>query len=104
MNYFHGNYNKYFEYIEAWNKSIFETNHIRVSIPISVDYLLFNMDPYQDIKIKDINMDVIKAQLGIHGMLFEAAIIDDNNRDVNESREVSYGGINGVRDTQASLV
>lgn len=104
MNYFHGNYSKYFEYIEAWNKSIFETNHIRVSIPISVDYLLFNMDPYQDIKIKDINMDVIKGQLGIHGMLFEAAIIDDNNKDINASREVSYGGINGVRDTQASLV
>ena len=102
ISYFHGNYNKYFEYIEAWNKSIFESNHIRVSIPVSVDYLLFNMDPYQDIQIKDINMDVIKGQLGIQGMLFEAAIIDDNKDD--ESREVSYGGINGVRDTQVSLV
>lgn len=102
INYFHGNFNKHFEYIEAWNKSIFETNHIRVSIPISVDYLLFNMVPYQDIKIKDINMDVIKSQLGIHGMLFEAAIIDDNKDD--NVRDDSYGGINGVRDTQASIV
>lgn len=99
MKYCSGNYAKYFEYVEAWNRSIFQMNHIRVSIPVSVDYLLFNMEPYQDIRIKDIDMEHIKSQMGVEGMLFEAAVIESG-----DDARVSEEGINGVRYTQSSDV
>ena len=32
---------------------MFESCRIRVTIPVSLNYILFNMDPYQEIEIKD---------------------------------------------------
>ena len=70
------NYATYVNYVESWNRSIFLSNRIRVSIPLTIDYILFNLDLYQDIKIK-------------HNVLFPSV-------DVNE------GNINTVRETQIS--
>lgn len=46
------NYDAHMKYIESWNRSIFFSNRIKVSIPITIGYILFNLDPYQDIQIK----------------------------------------------------
>ena len=70
------NYSTYVNYVESWNRSIFFSNRIRVSIPLTIDYILFNLDPYQYIKIK-------------HNVLIP---ID----------EVNEGNINTVRETQMS--
>ena len=50
------NYTRFNDYIEEWNKNFFEKNKIRVSIPISLKYLMFNLDPFQDIEIKHLDM------------------------------------------------
>ena len=50
------NYNRFNDYIEEWNKTFFENKKIRASVPISVNYIMFNLDPYQDIEIKHLDM------------------------------------------------
>ena len=50
------NYTRFNDYIEEWNKNFFEKNKIRVYIPISLNYIMFNLDPYQDIEIKHLDM------------------------------------------------
>lgn len=56
LNYMLINYTRFNDYIEEWNKNFFEKNKIRVSIPISLNYIMFNLDPYQDIEIKHLDM------------------------------------------------
>ncbi len=56
LNYMLMNYSRFNEYIEEWNKTFFENNKIRASVPISVNYIMFNLDPYQDIEIKHLDM------------------------------------------------
>ena len=56
LNYMLINYTRFNEYIEKWNKNFFEESKIRTSIPISINYIMFNLDPYQDIEIKDLDM------------------------------------------------
>jgi hypothetical protein len=56
LNYMLINYTRFNDYIEEWNKNFFEKNKIRVSIPISLKYLMFNLDPFQDIEIKHLDM------------------------------------------------
>ena len=56
LNYMLINYTRFNEYIEEWNKNFFEENKIRISIPISLNYIMFNLDPYQDIEIKHLDM------------------------------------------------
>ena len=46
------NYNKINDHIEAWNQNLFENYRIRVSVPISINYIMFNLNPYQNIEIK----------------------------------------------------
>ena len=46
--------------IDKWNKSDFESMRIHVSVPISLNYIQFNLDPFQNIEIKHINMEKIK--------------------------------------------
>ena len=48
--------------VNKWNKSIFEVNQIKVSIPPSLDYIIFNKDPSQDIQIQNINLEHIKVK------------------------------------------
>lgn len=81
VNYMVMNCASFFKYVESWNRSIFESNRIRVTIPVTIDYILFNMDPYQEIKITDIN---------IKGKLPRTTFGDinrDSNCDINEVRE-----------------
>ena len=56
LNYMLINYTRFNDYIEEWNKNFFEKNKIRVSIPISMKYLMFNLDPFQNIEIKHLDM------------------------------------------------
>ena len=56
LNYMLINYTRFNDYIEEWNKNFFEKIKIRVSIPISMKYLMLNLDPFQDIEIKHLDM------------------------------------------------
>lgn len=44
------------DYVESWNKSFFDIYKIRVMVPLTVDYILFNLNANQEIKIADIDM------------------------------------------------
>ena len=55
-------YNKIYEFVEGWNTSLFENYRIRATVPISLNYIMFNLNPYQDIEIKHLNMDEIKKR------------------------------------------
>lgn len=55
INYMLINYTRYNDYIEEWNKNFFENKKIRISIPISFNYIMFNLDPYQVIEIKHLD-------------------------------------------------
>ena len=46
--------------IDKWNKSDFESMRIHVSVPISLKYIQFNLDLFQNIEIKHLEMDKIK--------------------------------------------
>ena len=56
------NYNKISDHIEAWNQNLFENYKIRVSVPISINYIMFNLNPYQNIEIRHHNMDWLKKK------------------------------------------
>ena len=56
LNYMLINYSRFNNYIEDWNKNFFENLKIRVNMPISMKYLMFNLDPFQDIEIKHLDM------------------------------------------------
>ena len=56
------NYNKINDHIEEWNKNLFEEYKIRVSMPISLNYIMFNLNPYQNIEIKHLDMDWLKKK------------------------------------------
>ena len=56
------NFNKINDHIEEWNKNLFENYKIRVSMPISLNYIMFNLNPYQNIEIKHLNMDWLKKK------------------------------------------
>ena len=56
LNYILINYSRFNEYIEERNKIFFENLKIRVITQISLKYLMFNLNPFQDIEIKHLNM------------------------------------------------
>jgi hypothetical protein len=56
------NYNKVYEYVERWNTNLFENYRIRATVPISLNYIMFNLNPYQDIEIKHLDMNEIKKR------------------------------------------
>jgi len=56
LNYMLINYNRFNDYIDEWNKDFFEVNKIIVSVPISLNYIMFNLEPYQSIEIKHLDM------------------------------------------------
>lgn len=92
------NYTQFVKYIEGWNRSMFESCRIRVTIPVSMNYILFNMDPYQEIEIKHNKLS------DSNGSEMEGRDSDVNiNRDTQNSN-ISGFDINGVRETQMSAV
>ena len=91
------NYNQFVKYVEGWNSSMFESCRIRVTIPVSLNYILFNMDPYQEIEIKD---NKINDNNPLSGSEMEGVNL---NRDTQTSIVSGYD-INGVRETQMSSV
>ena len=56
LNYMLMNYSRYNDYIEEWNRNYFEMHKIRATIPISLNYIMFNLEPYQDIEISHLDM------------------------------------------------
>ena len=56
------NYNKIYEFVERWNSNLFENYKIRATVPISLNYIMFNLNPYQDIEIKHLDMNEIKKR------------------------------------------
>ena len=56
------NFNKINDHIEEWNRNLFENYKIRVSMPISLNYIMFNLNPYQNIEIKHLDMDWLKKK------------------------------------------
>ena len=56
------NYNKIYEHIETWNKNLFDSYKIRAIAPISLNYIMFNLNPYQNIEIKHLDMDWMKRK------------------------------------------
>ena len=56
------NYNRVNEHIELWNNNLFENYKIRVSMPISLKYIMFNLNPYQNIEIKHLDLDWMKKK------------------------------------------
>ena len=52
------NHKKISIYVEEWNKNFFQDLKIRVNVPISLNYILFNLNPYQQIEIKDLDMQI----------------------------------------------
>ena len=95
------NYNQFVKYVEGWNSSMFESCRIRVTIPVSLNYILFNIDPYQEIEIKD---NKINDTNPLSGSEMEGRDSDVNiNRDTQLSNVSGYD-INGVRETQMSSV
>ena len=91
------NYNQFVKYVEGWNSSMFESCRIRVTIPVSLNYILFNMDPYQEIEIKD---NKINDNNPLSGSEMEGVNL---NRDTQTSNVSGYD-INGVNETQMSSV
>ena len=76
---------------------MFESCRMRVTIPVSLNYILFNMDPYQEIEIKD---NKINDNNPLSGSEMEGVNL---NRDTQTSNVSGYD-INGVRETQMSSV
>ena len=62
LRYFLVNYEPIYEYIEEWNRNLFENYKINISVPISLNYIMFNLNPYQNIEIKHLNMNSMKKQ------------------------------------------
>ena len=56
------NYNRINEHIELWNNNLFENYKIRVTMPVSLRYIMFNLNPYQSIEIKHLDLDWMKKK------------------------------------------
>lgn len=55
-------YNDINKLITQWNKDEFEKIRVNVSVPISLNYIQFNIDPFQKIEIKHIDMSKFKKK------------------------------------------
>ena len=62
LEYFLLNHNKIMDCFEMWNRNLFENYKIRVTAPISTNYIMFNLNPYQDIEIQHLDMNWIKKK------------------------------------------
>jgi hypothetical protein len=62
LEYFLLNHNTIMDCFEMWNRNLFENYKIRVTAPISMNYIMFNLNPYQDIEIQHLDMDWIKQK------------------------------------------
>ena len=101
INYMFTNYTQFVKYIEGWNRSMFESCRIRVTIPVSMNYILFNMDPYQEIEIKH---NKLNDSNPLSGSEMEGRDSNLNiNRDTQNSNTSGFD-INGVRESQMSAV
>lgn len=79
MNYMYKMYKDNVALVNKWNKSIFEVNGIKVSIPPSLDYIVFNKDMSHDIQICNINLEHIKIKFN-PSLTVEPIVFKDDNK------------------------
>ena len=72
-------YNDINKIIEKWNKNEFEKIRINVSVPISLNYIQFNIDPFQSIEIKHLNMSEIKNKFFPNETMSQSNFIEFQN-------------------------
>jgi hypothetical protein len=65
--------------IDKWNKLDFESMRIHVSVPISLNYIQFNIDPFQSIEIKHLNMSEIKNKFFPNETMSQSNFIEFQN-------------------------
>ena len=65
--------------IDKWNKSKFESLRLNVSVPISLNYIQFNLDPFQRIEIKHIEMKKIKEKFYPNNRISEMKLLEFQN-------------------------
>ncbi len=56
------NHKNVLDFVDDWNFKLFERLKIKVSVPVSINYIMFNLNPYQDIEIKHLNMKAFQDQ------------------------------------------
>ena len=56
--------------INKWNQKEFESIRIKVSVPISLNYILFNLDPFQNILIENLDISNLKNIFSISFNIF----------------------------------
>ena len=72
-------YNQINNIIDKWNKSKFESLRLNVSVPISLNYIQFNLDPFQRIEIKHIEMKKIKEKFYPNNKISEMKLLEFQN-------------------------
>jgi hypothetical protein len=72
-------YNQINNIIDKWNKSKFESLRLNVSVPISLNYIQFNLDPFQRIEIKHIEMKKIKEKFYPNNRISEMKLLEFQN-------------------------
>lgn len=79
INYMIKKYNQINNIIDKWNKSKFESLRLNVSVPISLNYIQFNLDPFQRIEIKHIEMKTIKEKFYPNNRISEMKLLEFQN-------------------------
>ena len=65
--------------INKWNKNEFESLRIKVSVPISLNYIIFNLDPFQNIIIENLDTLNIINSFYPQYKISMSKILDNNN-------------------------
>ena len=66
--------------INKWNQKEFESIRIKVSVPISLNYIIFNLDPFQNIIIEDLDISNIISIFYPNLTISSSEIIEFENK------------------------
>ena len=96
LNYFLIIYSLIISYVEEYNNKIFLQIKIRVTVPVSFNYIMFNTEPEKDIEIKHLNMIFLKRKFypDIKKAKKDKNLINQFN-EITGSLSIS-GGINSI--------
>jgi hypothetical protein len=96
LNYFLNIYSLIISYVEEYNNKIFLQIKIRVTVPVSFNYIMFNTEPEKDIEIKHLNMIFLKRKFypDIKKVKKDKNLINQFN-EITGSLSIS-GGINSI--------
>ncbi len=96
LNYFLNIYSLIISYVEEYNNKVFLQIKIRVTVPVSFNYIMFNTEPEKDIEIKHLNMIFLKRKFypDIKKVKKDKNLINKFN-EITGSLSIS-GGINSI--------